>query len=167
MDRGEAGAEPFLHRADPNAAGQPGVPGQTGGIIRDCEEAEEMTRGPDSEKAIEWAAAIAALRGDVWFFRKIRDRPCDFMIVNESENIFVATKRTRRLYRSVGELEAEYREMIENLRAVPNPAIERQFWLFSRKGRYRIFRITPAGMEELPVRGPSLGQVGTGVKISP
>jgi len=125
-----------------------------------------MTRGPDSEKAIEWAAAIAAQQGDVYFFRKNRDRPCDFLIVNGSEIIVVATKRTRRLYRPVAELTAEYREAIEKLRAVPNPAIELQLWLFSRKGRYRVFRVTAAGIGELPVRVSS-GLAGGGVKTSP
>lgn len=126
-----------------------------------------MTRGPDSEKAIEWAAAIAALRGDVYFFRKTRDRPCDLQIVNGSEIIFVATKLCRRLYRPVGELEAEYEETVLRLRAVRNPAIDRQLWFFSRRGNPRIFRVTLMGMEELPAQTLSSSLVETEVKNKP
>lgn len=121
-----------------------------------------MTRGPVSEQAIEWAAALAALRGTVYYFRKQRECPCDFEIVNDREVVFVTAKRTRCLHRSVAELAAGYNEAVLRLRAVPpNTTVSRELWVFSRQGKYRLFRVTAAGMEELPgpVPAPPSGRV--------
>lgn len=111
-----------------------------------------MTRGPVSEQAIEWALPLAHLRGTVYFFRKDRECPCDFEIVNNQEVVFVRVKRTRCLHRPLLELETEYHEAVLRLRAVPSaPSVSRELWVCSRHGRWRFFRIMEAGMEEVAV----------------
>jgi len=123
-----------------------------------------MTRGPDSEQAIAWATELAVLRGDVYLFRKNRDRPCDFLLVNDREILFVAVRRTRNLYRSMETHAAGYEETIGRLRMVRNPAAGRQLWLFSRRGKYRMFRVSPEGMEEITAaKEDSPGRPAAGV----
>ena len=126
-----------------------------------------MTRGPDSEQAVAWAKDRAELQGDVYLFRKNRDRPCDFLIVNDRRIIFVAVKRTRSLYRPVEDLGAEYQEAVLRLRMVKNPSVERQLWLFSRRGKYRTFRVTATGIEETLDRADTTGGAGLADPVSP
>ncbi|OPY36408.1 MAG: hypothetical protein A4E35_01947 [Methanoregula sp. PtaU1.Bin051] len=115
-----------------------------------------MTRGPVSEQAITWALPIAAQRGTVYFFRPDRESPCDFEIVSSREVVFVRVKRTRCFHRTAEELEADCREHVLRLRAVPKaPSISRELWVCSRYGRWRFFRVTEAGIEELPVPVPA------------
>lgn len=108
-----------------------------------------MTRGPVSEQALEWALAIAERRGNVYFFERGRESPCDFQVVNDHEDVFVSVKRTRSLHRPVAMLGAEYREQVRKLRAVPgNPAVTRELWVCSRAGRWRFFRVGETGLAE-------------------
>ena len=109
-----------------------------------------MTRGPVSEQAIEWALPLAHQRGSVYFFRKDRECPCDLQIVNSREVVFVRVRRTRCLHRPVPDLETDCHEHVLRLRAVPgSPPVCRELWICSRRGRWRFFRITETGMEEI------------------
>jgi hypothetical protein len=110
-----------------------------------------MTRGPVSEQAIEWALPIAAQRGAVYFFRPDRECPCDFQIVSSSGVVFVRVKRTRCHHHAAEELGAECRDHLLRLRAVPKaPGLTRELWVCSRSGRWRFFRVTNTGLEEIP-----------------
>ena len=116
-----------------------------------------MTRGPVSEQAIAWAVALAAVRGTVYDFRKQRECPCDFQIVSSSGIAFVRVKRTRCLHRTAEELGAECRDHVLRLRAVPRaPAVTRELWICSRSGRWRFFRVTDTGLDEIPGPVPAL-----------
>jgi len=116
-----------------------------------------MTRGPVSEQAIEWALPLAHLRGTVYFFRKDRECPCDFQIVNSREVVFVRVRWTRCLHRPVPDLETDCHEHVLRLRAVPvSPQVCRELWICSRRGTWRFFRITETGMEEYPGPVPEI-----------
>ena len=109
-----------------------------------------MTRGPISEIALEEALPIAKLRGRVFFLRPDPECPCDFQILNNREDVFVRVKRSRCLYCSLAEMEALYRESIQKLRLIPlSASVQRELWVCSRYGRWRFFRITDSGMEEI------------------
>jgi hypothetical protein len=111
-----------------------------------------MTRGPVSEIALEEALPIAKLRGRIFFLRPDPECPCDFQILNNREDVFVRVKRSRCLYCSLAEMEALYRESIQKLRLIPlSASVQRELWVCSRYGRWRFFRITDTGMEEIAV----------------
>lgn len=117
-----------------------------------------MTRGPVSEQALEWALAIAERRGNVYFFERGRESPCDFQVINDHEDVLVRVKRTRSLHRPVAMLGAEYREQVRKLRAVPgNPAVTRELWVCSRAGRWRFFRVCGNGLAEYGADGNPAG----------
>jgi hypothetical protein len=82
---------------------------------------------------------------------------CTFMIRGAGRIIFVRIKRAARLHCKVLELAADYDELIAGLRTLPGAGpVTRELWLYSKKGVWRYFRVTDAGIEETGPDGEPL-----------
>lgn len=111
-----------------------------------------MSRGPDSEKAIEKALSFATLRGAVYFFLPGRDSPANFEIVNTQGVTLISVKMARCLHGSLADIESTYRDAVFRLRVVPvAPNVFRELWLLSRYGRWRFFEIRDRDLVELAI----------------
>jgi len=111
-----------------------------------------MSRGPVSEKALDTALPLAAMRGTVYFLKPGRESPADFEIVNKQGVTLISVRMSRCLHIPLADLEAEYGDAIFRLRAVPiSPAVYRELWLCSRYGRWRFFEIRDRDIIELAV----------------
>lgn len=114
-----------------------------------------MSRGPNSQKAIDGALPLAALQGTVYVLQPGRECPADFEIVGVQGVIFVAVKMTRCLHASLADIGFRYSDAIFRLRAVPiSPSVFRELWLCSRNGRWRFFEIRSKGLVEIALAGP-------------
>jgi hypothetical protein len=113
-----------------------------------------MTRGPVSAGALDEALPLAKMQGQVLFLRQDPDSPCDFMILNSRQVVFVRVKRSRCLHNPVPDLEAQYRDSVLRLRVLPGPdRVRRELWISSRYGAWRFFEITGSTMEEVVAGG--------------
>jgi len=120
-----------------------------------------VTKGPVSEQAIAWALPLARLRGTVYSLLGVTDSPCHLAIMSSREIVFIRVKRTRCLHQSAGQLEMECQDHILRLRAIPSPpSCCRELWVCSRYGRWRFFRVTEAGIEEIPGPVPGIPEAG-------
>jgi hypothetical protein len=99
--------------------------------------------------------------------------PADFVIIIGGKDIFIRLRRAVPFRRSVAELEAEFRDLIRLLRSIPG---RREFWIYSKKGSLRFFRVDDAGLVEIGRDGLPLplhensdptGKTGTGGTTSP
>ena len=71
--------------------------------------------------------------------------PADFLIIGGGRDIFVRLKRAVPFLSTTADLEAEFRELIRQLRCIPG---DREFWIYSKKGSVRFFRVDDAGLAE-------------------
>jgi len=116
-----------------------------------------MTRGRPPQKALDEALSIAQARGDLLLFRDKPAFDCDYMFLATDRFCIVRVKRTRHLWCTPGEMEAQYCEAIQQFRHLPAPAfVSREIWFWSQYGVFRFFRIEDAGLVELDRDGKIL-----------
>jgi hypothetical protein len=109
-----------------------------------------MTRGPVSQKAIDFALPVALARGFVTFCRQGRGSVSSFVIHAAGYTAVVSVLMSRRLHGTLAEMEAQFAESIARLRLVP-PGLcrSRELWACSRHGGLRLFRVMEKGIIEL------------------
>jgi hypothetical protein len=65
-------------------------------------------------------------------FIRNEECPADFLITGGGKDIFVRLRRAVPFLQTIGDLEAEFRELIRQLRCIPG---YREFWIYSKKDR--------------------------------
>jgi len=124
-----------------------------------------MTRGRPPQKALDEALPIAKSRGDLLEFKEKPAFDCDFMFLAADRFCIVRVKRTRHLWCTPEDLEAQCTDTIAKFRHIHSPAfLSREIWFWSQYGVFRFFRIENAGFVELDkdgkiLVGPHPGQV--------
>jgi len=138
-----------------------------------------MSRGRPPVRGLDIALPIARARGD-WVMQFVQDEECpaDFLILSGGRNIFVGLRRAIPFRQTPAELEAEFRDLLRQLRGIPGC---REFWIYSKKGSLRCFRVDDAGLVEigrdgfplpipngdLTVKTGTRGKAASPTKISP
>ncbi len=116
-----------------------------------------MTRGRPPQKALDEALPIAQARGDILLFTGEPAFDCDYMFLATDRLCIVRVKRTRHLWCTPGQMEAQCHEAIQQFRHLPSPAfVSREIWFWSPYGVFRFFRIDDAGLVELDEGGKVL-----------
>jgi hypothetical protein len=116
-----------------------------------------MTRGRPPQKALDEALLIAQARGDLLLFRDDPAFDCDYMFLATDRLCIVRVKRTRHLWCTPRQMEAQCCEAIQQFRHLPAPAfVSREIWFWSQYGVFRFFRIEDAGLVELDRDGKVL-----------
>jgi hypothetical protein len=114
------------------------------------------------------ALPIARARGQVMQF--VQDGEClaEFVISGNGKVIFVRIRRAVPFLCTPAEFEAEFRELILQLRRIPGYGpVVLEFWVYSKKGSWRFFRVEDAGLVEIGRDGlplPLKGKVDPMVK---
>lgn len=109
-----------------------------------------MSRGPVSQKAIDFAMPSAYARGFVMFCRRGRGSVATFVIHAAAYTAVVAVVRSRRLHGTLAEMELQCAETIGRLRLVPAGLCRSlELWACSDHGGIRFFRVMPKGIIEL------------------
>jgi hypothetical protein len=113
-----------------------------------------MTRGRPPKKALDDALPIAKARGALLVFKEEPAFPCDYMFLSADRLCIVWVKRTRHLWCTPENLEAQCIETITKFRHIQSPAfLSREIWFWSPYGVFRFFRIDDAGIVELDQDG--------------
>ena len=123
-----------------------------------------MSRGRPSARGLDIALPIARARGMVMQFIQNEECPADFLIIGGGRDIFVRLRRAIPFLQTKADLEAEFRELIRQLRCIPG---HREFWIYSKKGSVRFFRVDDASLVEIGRDGlplPLNGKEDSGVK---
>ena len=116
-----------------------------------------MTRGRPPQKALDDALPLAKMRGAILQFQQEEVFECDFMILGADRFSIVRIKRTRHLWCTLQEMEAQFSEPIIRLRRISAWAfISRELWIWSQYGIWRFFRIEDACIVELDCDGKIL-----------
>ena len=116
-----------------------------------------MTRGRPPQKALDEALPIAQARGDLLLFTDEPAFDCDYMFLTTDRLCIVRVKRTRHLWCTPEEMEAQCHEAIQQFRHLPAPAfVSREIWFWSPYSVFRFFRIEDAGLVELDRDGKFL-----------
>jgi hypothetical protein len=79
--------------------------------------------------------------------------PADFLIIGGGRDVFVRIRRAIPFLQTTADLEAEFRDLIRQLRCIPG---YREFWIYSKKGSLRFFRVEDCGLVELGGDGLAL-----------
>lgn len=109
-----------------------------------------MSRGPVSQKAIDFALPAAYARGFVTFCRRGRGSVATFIIHTAAYTAVVAVVRSRRLHGTLAEMDLQCTEEIGKLRLVPMGLCRSlELWACSDHGGIRFFRVLEKGILEL------------------
>ncbi|WP_321508234.1 hypothetical protein [uncultured Methanoregula sp.] len=109
-----------------------------------------MTRGRRPYMALQEAARIAEMRGEVRHFMHGPDMICNFVIYPPGSVAHVRIKRVRRLRCTRESLEREAAEELAILRSIASlPGISRELWTCSPKGSCRFFRVLDTSLVEI------------------
>ena len=113
-----------------------------------------MSHGPLPAKGFDAALPVALARGHVMFFWRGRGSTSDLMVSGNGILAIIAIRNAPRLYGTLAEIEAEFRDAIARLRIHPaGGPVSRELWLYSRYGVLRYFRVEDAGIVELYADG--------------
>jgi len=116
-----------------------------------------MTRGRPPQKALDEALPIAQARGALLLFTDEPAFDCDYLFLATDRLCIVRVKRTRHLWCTPGQMEAQCCEAIQQFRHLTAPAfVSREIWFWSPYGVLRFFRIEDAGLVELDRDGKVL-----------
>jgi len=120
-----------------------------------------MTRGRPPNRGISDALPFARARGLVMEIRQNGETPAELVISADGKVVFVRIRRAEPFRRTPEELDAEHRESLTQLRAIPGSAtILREFWAYSKYGTWRFFRVEDTGLVENGRDGRPLGARG-------
>ncbi|MEN6395696.1 MAG: hypothetical protein ABFC78_04350 [Methanoregula sp.] len=121
-----------------------------------------MSRGRHPDLGRRIAEPVANRRGKVLMIEPGPDVLPDLMILAPGSLAVVTLQRSRRLFASVPDLENEFSDLISEVRQLPHgKPIDRECWLYNRRGRLRFFRIDETALTELATDGTPL-QPGPG-----
>ena len=116
-----------------------------------------MTRGrhPDLGRAL--AKTVAKRRGIVHMIEPGENTLLDLVITGPGALAAVTIRRAQRLYAPLPVLEAEFSDLICEVRLLPGGGqVTREIWWYNRDGRLRFFRIDETGLVELARDGTPL-----------
>jgi hypothetical protein len=118
-----------------------------------------MTRGPRPWRALDAAVVLAHLRGLVQIAERRPDYLYDFTISYSGCVAFVCVRPISRILALPGEIIAEFRHEIHDLRLIAaGDGISRELWIRSKHGSWRFFRVTDDGIVELDRNGNLMGE---------
>jgi len=125
-----------------------------------------MTRGRPPATGLEIALPIARARGRVMEIVQTGETTAAFVIVADGKIIIVGIRRAEPFRRTPGELDAENHEPLALFRSFPGSAdIIREFWVYSKYGTLRFFRVEESRLLEIGRDGLPLA--ARGVKPGP
>jgi hypothetical protein len=117
-------------------------------------------------KGIAFAVPVALRRGHVMVFIPSLLNLAEFLITGNGWFVMVRVRLARKIYASIAEIEAEFRDAIAGLRLVSrNGPVSCELWLYSRYGTLRHFRVGDAGLVEIDCYGTLPGQVNPAVIV--
>ena len=120
-----------------------------------------MSRGRPPAHGLEIALPVARERGQlVMQFVQVEECPADFMFICGQNNYFIRLRRAVPFRRTPEQLEAEFRDLMRQLRCIPGC---REFWIYSKKGSLRFFRVEDNGLVEIGRDGRPLPPEAKGV----
>ena len=109
-----------------------------------------MTRGRRPSRGLREALPIARARGRVLEIVQNGETPADFVIIVDGKIIFVRIRRADPFRRTPEDLNAEYHESLVMLRSITGSAdILREFWVYSKFGTLRFFRVEDTWLLEI------------------
>lgn len=109
-----------------------------------------MSRGKPSLRALDAAVRVAQARGEVIFLRQYPGSTCDFFIDGAGGLTAVSLKRSLRIRACLDEISRQYHETLIYISSAEHAAgIAREFWLWSKYGTMRFFRIEGLVLTEL------------------
>ncbi|WP_321506326.1 hypothetical protein [uncultured Methanoregula sp.] len=116
-----------------------------------------MPRGRPPYRGLKNAIPVARARGRVMRFFQDDECAADLLIAARGGIIFVRIRRSIRIRIPISDLEAEFREPVLMLRSLPRSGhILREFWLYSKYGTWRYFRVDETGLVEIDYAGQPL-----------
>ncbi len=122
-----------------------------------------MSRGKQSGKALDAAVTVARARGQVIFLRQYPGALCDFLIITQDAIIVVCVRRALRLWSSIDEILAMYRETLDRIRTADHcTGVICEFWLWSPYGTMRFFRVSDSTLVEQSMYGLPLNVSAAG-----
>lgn len=137
-----------------------------------------MTRGrhPDLGRTI--AEPVANRRGKVLMIEPGPDILPDLIIMAPGSMTVVTIQKVKRLSLSVQDLEAEFSDLICEIRQLSHGGpVSRECWYYNRRGKLRFFRIDDMAIAELAADGTPLpagtvvtekpAEQSTGMAVSP
>lgn len=123
-----------------------------------------MSRGRPPLSGIREALPIARARGRVIEVIRNNDTPVMFVIVEGNKIIFVLIRRADPFRLTPLEIETENRGMLAGIRSLPVSAdIIREFWIYSKAGSLRFFRVEDSWLLEIGRNGQPLTMMETKV----
>lgn len=109
-----------------------------------------MSRGRPPSNGIREALPIARARGRVLEIVQNGDTPAMFVIAVDNKVIFVMIRRADPFRMTPAEIEIENRTVLAMIRSLPGSAdIVREFWVYSRAGSLRFFRVEDSWLLEI------------------
>lgn len=118
-----------------------------------------MKRGPTLARGIPLAIPVALHRGHVMVFVPSLINIGEFLITGNGWFVLVGVRFARKIRAAVRDIEAEFAEIITQLRLVPRTGpVSCELWLYSRYDTLRHFRIEDAGLVELDLLGIPFGR---------
>lgn len=90
------------------------------------------------------------MRGRVMLFQPSQDHICDFTIAGNGILALVRLMMATRLHASIAEITRDFSDAVNGLGAIPiGGPVSREFWLYSRYGILRFFRLVETGLIEI------------------
>ena len=116
-----------------------------------------MPRGRPPTKGLEDALPLARARGRVMQFVQQEECAAELLVIMDGEIVFIRIRRSVRIRKTLPDIEAEFREPVDMLRTIPDREhVLREFWLYSKYGTWRYFRIEETGLVEIDCNGKPL-----------
>jgi hypothetical protein len=108
---------------------------------------------------LEIALPIARARGRVLEIVQNGDTPVMFVIAADKRIVFVQIRRSDPFRLTPVETEAENRALLAGIRSFPGSAdIIREFWVYSKAGTLRFFRVEDSWLLEIGRDGQPLAE---------
>jgi hypothetical protein len=113
-----------------------------------------MKPGPVPHKGFDLAFPVATQRGEVMRFIPSHWYVGDFIILSAGRLTLVCMRLAERIRATVAEIQEIYSDALDRLATVPSGGpVSREFWLYSRNGALRYFRLLETGIAEIDCRG--------------
>ena len=109
-----------------------------------------MSRGRPPSNGIDAALPIARARGRVLEIVQNGDTPAMFVVIADGKVHFIYIRRADPFRVTPADMEVENRGTLAIIRSLPHSAdIIREFWLYSRAGSLRFFRVEDSWLLEI------------------
>lgn len=113
-----------------------------------------MNRGRLPVVGLESALRLARARGRTLVIRRCPESPADLVILENGLVLFVKIRRTEPFRLTPAELEAGNRDLLAQLRSIPDAKnIQKEFWAYSKYLTWRFFSVEERALVELDRAG--------------